>query len=180
MTGPIARTTFIQWCNAQRLARIPRARIAAALIRAFRLVRLRPLPIALTFVDDRTIARLHRRFLGVSGPTDVISFPLQPDENPGEGDPIGEVVVSVETAIRTARRRCHAPSAEIALYAVHGILHLLGFEDGNAAEVERMRAAERECLKAAGIEKDLFGPARKAQRRPNRSGKKLPGRGRSK
>ncbi len=95
-------------------------------------------------VDDRTIRDLNRRFHGEDRATDVLAFPLQDGVGPAL---LGEVVLSVETAYREARRRSLPPSREVALYAVHGTLHLLGYDDHRPADRRRMRAREREILR---------------------------------
>lgn len=95
------------------------------------------LPVSLLITDDAEIAALHARFLGDATPTDVISFLL---------DDAAELVVSRETARRSARTHGHTIRAELALYIVHGILHLTGFDDVRARDRVRMRAAENEVM----------------------------------
>ena len=153
------RDPELHFSNHQKLLRVPRRRIQRAVARAFRLAQKPPRQLSLVVVNDREIRRLHREFLGVDRATDVISFPL--DDGPsGPGKefalPLGEVVASAETALREARRRGHPPTFELTLYFVHGVLHLLGHDDHSDAERRAMRAAERRCLAAAGIERDLF------------------------
>ena len=130
---------------------VPRAKAACA--RAVRAVAPAP-PVVVVLVDDREIARLHRRFLGMRAPTDVLTF----------AD--GEIVVSAETAAREAHRRGHAPLDELLLYVVHGALHLRGHDDRTKAARARMRAAERRALARLGLG-DVFGGAGEARiRRP--------------
>jgi probable rRNA maturation factor len=102
----------------------------------------RELSIALT--GDAEIRRINRRFLGHDWATDVIAFPL------GDGD--AEVVVSLERAVAQARARGHPWRAELALYIVHGVLHLHGHDDHEPAARRRMLAAERRVLAALGYE----------------------------
>jgi len=105
----------------------------------------------LVLVDDVTIHELNRRFLGHDWPTDVLTFPFEAD--PGiSDDPGGEVVVSVETAVREAERRGVDPRAEVALYVVHGLLHLLGFDDGTEGEAEAMHREALQLLRDFGID----------------------------
>jgi probable rRNA maturation factor len=101
------------------------------------------MPVSLLLTDDAEIAGIHDRFLGDASPTDVISFAI---------DGAAEIVVSVETAARCARARSHALAAEVALYVVHGILHLCGYDDGRPRARARMRRAERDVLAALGLE----------------------------
>ena len=98
--------------------------------------------VEIALVDDATIAGLHERFLGQTGPTDVLSFPMEDEE----GDSLGEVVVSTETAIRQGREYSEEPIREVLLYIVHGILHLLGHDDHEEAARETMDHRQREIL----------------------------------
>jgi len=120
---------------------------------------------SLMFVDMQTIAELNERFLGVNGPTDVLSFPLdeelppggrQPDQGgrgPGApadgGDPpalLGDVVVCPAVATRQAAERGIAAADEIALLVVHGVLHLLDYDHAEPDEATAMRRREQELL----------------------------------
>jgi len=102
--------------------------------------------LGIAVVDDDEIRRVHLEFLDEDCPTDVISFRL--DEGPPgkPDDTLGEVVISAETAAREAARRGLRPDLEIALYAIHGALHLVGFDDSIPAERRRMRRWERAYL----------------------------------
>ena len=95
------------------------------------------LPVSLLLTDDAEIARIHADYLGDPTPTDVISFCI---------DDGAELVVSVETAARCARSGRHAIADEVALYVVHGLLHVCGFDDVRARDRKRMRKAERAVL----------------------------------
>ncbi|HYI14562.1 MAG TPA: rRNA maturation RNase YbeY [Thermomicrobiales bacterium] len=88
---------------------------------------------------DDTIAELHGRFFADPTPTDVITFPS--GEAPGAGDVyLGDVVVSVETATRQSVEAGHSPQREVAFLALHGLLHLCGYDDTS----EELRAAMHE------------------------------------
>lgn len=112
----------------------------------------RSMRLSVAIVDDETIAGLHERFLGISGPTDVLSFPLPPDGEPDPGEPgeptwvEGEVVVSADTAHRTATELGVPPAVEVCLYALHGLLHLLGQDDHEPGDFLRMHGLEREII----------------------------------
>jgi probable rRNA maturation factor len=93
--------------------------------------------VSLLITDDAEIAALHGQFLGDATSTDVISFLL---------DDGAEVVVSRETARRSAREHGHTIRAELELYIVHGILHTTGFDDVRTRDRVRMRAAESEVM----------------------------------
>lgn len=99
--------------------------------------------VSVALVDDKTMAGLNLRYLGRRGPTDVLAFPF--DQGPA-GKDLGEIVISVETARKVARRRKKSVKKEIYLYAVHGLLHLLGFDHKTPSEAKEMRKKEIEAL----------------------------------
>lgn len=103
--------------------------------------------ISLAFVDNPTIHRLNKQFLDHDEPTDVLSFPMS-----GAGAKCleGELVIGVEVALDQARERGHDVMAELALYVVHGLLHLCGHDDHDAKSRKVMRAQERRWLQQAG------------------------------
>ena len=86
-------------------------------------------------ISDRRMALLHRKFLGQSGPTDVLTFQH------------GEIFISVETARRHARAFGNSVLRELKLYIVHGLLHLHGFEDQTPSEAHKMKAAQERILR---------------------------------
>jgi probable rRNA maturation factor len=104
--------------------------------------------IDVALVDDRHIAELNQRYLAHTGPTDVLSFDLS--DAPVTGHPQGAIVLSWETAAREAARRGHSVLAEALLYAVHGTLHLLGYDDRTRRDAARMHAEENRILTALG------------------------------
>jgi probable rRNA maturation factor len=104
--------------------------------------------ISLAFVDNPTIHQLNSRYLAHDEPTDVLSFPLN---DPGSRKLAGELVVGVEVARDQADARGHAVSAELALYVIHGLLHLCGHDDKTAAGVAEMRRRERHYLRELGL-----------------------------
>src|SRR5213075_3581956 len=85
-------------------------------------------------ISDRRMSRLHRQFLGQSGPTDVLSFQH------------GEIFISVETARHHARAFGNSLLRELKLYIVHGLLHLHGFDDRTPSEAHKMKAAQERIL----------------------------------
>jgi probable rRNA maturation factor len=104
--------------------------------------------ISLAFVDNETIHRLNKRYLDHDEPTDVLSFPLS-DANAKKL--CGELVVGVEVAKAQAESRGHDVQAELALYVIHGILHLCGHDDESAPGAARMRERERHYLSKLGL-----------------------------
>jgi probable rRNA maturation factor len=102
--------------------------------------------ISLAFVDNPTIHRLNKQFLDHDEPTDVLSFPL------GEGKKLsGELVLGAEVARAQAAERGHDVQAELALYVIHGLLHLCGYDDRDDKGAAQMRARERHYLRQLGL-----------------------------
>src|SRR5438067_7148431 len=82
--------------------------------------------ISLAFVDNATIHRLNKRYLDHDEPTDVLSFPYSA-ANAKKLE--GELIVGVQVALEQAAERGHDVQAELALYVIHGLLHLCGHDD---------------------------------------------------
>lgn len=95
-------------------------------------------------VSDARIAELNRRFRGQARPTDVLSFPAEASAGNGYR---GDVAISVESARRNARRYRHPLSEELKLLALHGLLHLLGYDhETDRGEMNRREHALRRRL----------------------------------
>jgi probable rRNA maturation factor len=104
--------------------------------------------ISLAFVDNPTIHRLNRQFLGHDEPTDVLSFPL----SEGRSQKLaGELVIGAEVARDQAALRGHDVQAELALYVIHGLLHLCGYDDHEPEDAATMRERERHYLHQLGL-----------------------------
>jgi probable rRNA maturation factor len=102
--------------------------------------------ISLAFVDNGTIHTLNKRYLKHDEPTDVLSFPLS---DPGAAKLSGELVIGAEVALAQARDRGHDVHAELALYVIHGLLHLCGYDDHD--DPTAMRERERHYLQQLGL-----------------------------
>jgi probable rRNA maturation factor len=103
--------------------------------------------LAVCLVSDRKMSELNRRFRGRSGSTDVLSFP-SPGREPDGTVYIGDIVISVPTALRQARREHHRLGRELKLLALHGYLHLLGYdhEKDDGTMLRLQRRLERKLL----------------------------------
>lgn len=93
--------------------------------------------LGIILVSDRQMSELHLRFLGIDGPTDVITFQH------------GEIFVGVETARRQAQRFGTSLGHELRLYIAHGLLHLHGFDDKEAKGAAEMARLQERLLMAA-------------------------------
>jgi probable rRNA maturation factor len=90
--------------------------------------------VEVVFVSDKRIAAIHQQFMNDAAPTDVITFQH------------GEIVISVETAKRQAREFGTSVDDELRLYLVHGLLHLLGFDDKTAAAAREMKRVQEKLV----------------------------------
>jgi probable rRNA maturation factor len=140
-----AHSVTIRWRRRPVSARFLRRAVAAAL-RAER----RALRLSVVLVGDREIRGINRRFLDHDYATDVIAFPLGKAAAPGDVE--GEIFVSGDHALRQAGGRGHSWRAELALYLVHGALHLCGHDDHGRGPRARMIRRERTVLAGLGYE----------------------------
>ena len=107
--------------------------------------------LSISFVSDTAIARLNAIHRGKKKPTDVLSFPLEPDPSmPGE-ELLGDIVIGVPTAMRQAALYDASLQREVERLLIHGVLHLLGHDHEEAAEREVMIAQERRLAAAIGM-----------------------------
>src|SRR5687768_14096607 len=104
---------------------------------------------SVALVGDRRMAALHERFIGIAGPTDVLTFEL--DHDARGGVTAGEVVVCVPHALREARRRGSRARDEVLLYALHGMLHLCGYDDRTDRDFVKVHRREDQILRALGV-----------------------------
>ncbi len=98
--------------------------------------------LSILVTDDRQIEWLHLQWMGLEGPTDVMSFPMDSGAGPGPAPwVLGDIVISAETA---ARRKPRDPQAEVTRYLIHGLLHLVGYDHRLSSQRLRMnRRAQR-------------------------------------
>ncbi len=104
--------------------------------------------LSIAIVDNESIQQLNRRFLDHDFPTDVLSFLLEKDDDRLEGD----IVVSAEMAVAQAGVFGWQPADELLLYLVHGMLHLVGYNDQKLRDREEMREKEYEVLASLGMD----------------------------
>lgn len=93
-----------------------------------------PDQVLVVLVSDRKIAAIHEQFMGIAGPTDVITFQH------------GEIVVSVETAATQAREYETDLLHELRLYITHGLLHLAGYDDHSEKDFREMAELQSELM----------------------------------
>lgn len=100
--------------------------------------------------DDERIAVLNHDFRGKHGPTNVLSFPAAPLED-GPAGFLGDIALAAETIDREARAQGKSFDAHADHLAVHGFLHLLGYDHESPGDAEEMEARERAILAELGI-----------------------------
>lgn len=115
--------------------------------------------VSVTFVNDKRIKVINNEFRGIDKSTDVLSFPMgengEYDKNPETNKYIlGDVIISLEHAIKQAEEFGHSIHREVVYLAVHSFLHLLGYDhvnDENEAKI--MRQKEELTMKHIGLER---------------------------
>lgn len=101
--------------------------------------------IAVRITSDRELERLNRSYAGEPHTTDVLSFA-------GDGDQLGDVAISWPAVVRQAAQYGHSELVEVGLLAVHGLLHLLGWDHASEAEQAEMTRVTRRALALSGLE----------------------------
>ena len=112
--------------------------------------------IGLVIASQERVRQLNKSYLGHDRPTDVIAFSLLSEQSAGDLPPfvqppdgvlhLGEVVISYPQAVVQAEEQGHSIEREIAILIIHGVLHLLGYEDEKPELKRRMQAREKEIL----------------------------------
>ena len=117
-----------------------------------------PAEVNITFVSDEGIRRINRDFRNINKSTDVLSFPLGEtgiyDINPENGRLLlGDVIISVERAVKQAETFGHSFEREMAYLTVHSLFHLMGYDHIDEAEEKRiMREREEKALSVIGLQ----------------------------
>ena len=113
--------------------------------------------VTLVITSDRRIRTLNRDWRGIDRATDVLSFPA--GDGPGPAKHLGDLVIARETAARQARAEGHSLSTELRVLALHGLLHLLGYD--HERDSGRMARIERRLRRQGGLPAGLIerGPA---------------------
>ena len=150
MRRPASPRCLIEWAGAD-VGADAMALAQRAVEAALAMDRLRKRSLCVLVVDDAESVRLHREHFGDATPTDVMSFP------DGAPDPasglvrLGDLAVGIEVARRVAKQRGRPVDEEIALYVLHGTLHLLGHDDIEDADREAMWTVQRAVMSKLGI-----------------------------
>ena len=88
----------------------------------------------ITFVEDESMTELHIKWMDEPGTTDVLSFPMDMPEEPGEAVTLGDIVISPIVAAAQALTQGHSTEHEIYILATHGLLHIIGYDHADKEE----------------------------------------------
>ena len=102
--------------------------------------------VSVLLTDDKEIRKLNRIYRDVDSATDVLAFAMREGEFVLNPSVLGDIVISMDTARRQAKEVGHTLESELALLAVHGTLHLLGYDDQKKNDAKIMHEKEREIL----------------------------------
>lgn len=122
--------------------------------------------VVITLTDNDAIREINREYRNIDRPTDVLSFPVleyvngEPEILPADIDPdtktvsLGDIIISVEKAQEQAESFGHSPEREFAFLAVHGMLHLLGYDHETEEEEKIMFAKQEDILNGLGLKRE--------------------------
>ncbi|SEN04597.1 rRNA maturation RNase YbeY [Lihuaxuella thermophila] len=133
--------------------------IGKALRAAVEAEQLPPVEVSVTIVDNGAIRQMNKEYRKVDRPTDVLSFPLwDPEEEwviaeEEEAVSLGDIVISLPKAKEQASEYGHSLERELGFLAVHGFLHLLGYDHETKEEEEEMFQRQEEILGRIGLQR---------------------------
>jgi probable rRNA maturation factor len=107
--------------------------------------------LSVVLTDNRRLHKLNLDYLGVDAPTDVLSFPASESDPETGARYIGDILISVPYATKSAKQAGNSLEAELQLLVVHGVLHLLGHDHAKPKEKAKMWKAQREILESLGL-----------------------------
>jgi len=124
--------------NLQKKLRISPKKIKKAILNTLKAEGVKePCRINVCFTGDKEIKKLNYRYLKIKQPTDVLAFDMS--AGPGRGGIQAEIIVSTDTAARNAAVFGTLPMYEACLYVLHGVLHILGYNDATVAAKKQMQ-----------------------------------------
>ena len=133
---------MIEILNQQRRYDVDTNRLQRLLEKLIHTYRIPDPEVTLAIVNDKPMTDLNRRFMDKDAPTDVLSFPIR-DTGPDGKYYLGDIIISVPYAARQSRSRGHALQQELEFLAIHGLLHLQGFEHSKGLEEEEDKIRAR-------------------------------------
>lgn len=112
--------------------------------------------VSVSYVTDEEIHELNRDYRNVDRPTDVLSFAFREGDDfiempDNDVELLGDIVISIPTAIRQAEEYGHSMEREVGFLLVHGFLHLIGYDHGDEESEREMFGLQDEVLDALGL-----------------------------
>jgi len=118
---------------------VPTAEMTSLMTHAMKALELNPdCDLNIAFVEDDYMTELHIKWMDEPGTTDVLSFPMDMPEEPGEAVTLGDIVISPVVAAAQALTQGHSTEHEIYILATHGLLHIIGYDHADKAEEKVM------------------------------------------
>ena len=118
---------------------VPTTEITSLITHAMNALELNPdCDLNIAFVEDEYMTELHIKWMDEPGTTDVLSFPMDMPEEPGQAVTLGDIVISPVVAAAQALQQGHSTEHEIYILATHGLLHIIGYDHADAADEKMM------------------------------------------
>jgi probable rRNA maturation factor len=118
---------------------VPTAEMSSLMSHAIKALDLNPeCDLNIAFVEDDYMTELHIKWMDEPGTTDVLSFPMDMPEEPGEAVTLGDIVISPVVAAAQALTQGHSTEHEIYILATHGLLHIIGYDHADKADEKVM------------------------------------------
>lgn len=118
---------------------VPTAEMTSLMTHAMKALDLNPeCDLNIAFVDNDYMTELHIKWMDEPGTTDVLSFPMDMPEKPGEAVTLGDIVISPVIAAAQALTQGHSTEHEIYILATHGLLHIIGYDHADKNEEKVM------------------------------------------
>ena len=118
---------------------VPTTEITSLLTHAMNALELNPdCDLNIAFVEDDYMTELHIKWMDEPGTTDVLSFPMDMPEEPGQVVTLGDIVISPVVAAAQALQQGHSTEHEIYILATHGLLHIIGYDHADTTDEKIM------------------------------------------
>ena len=118
---------------------VPTTEITSLMTHAMNALELNPeCDLNIAFVEDDYMTELHIKWMDEPGTTDVLSFPMDMPEEPGEAVTLGDIVISPVVAAAQAISQGHSTEHEIFILATHGLLHIIGYDHADKVDEKIM------------------------------------------
>jgi probable rRNA maturation factor len=118
---------------------VPTAEMTSLMTHALHALELNPdCDLNIAFVEDDYMTELHIKWMDEPGTTDVLSFPMDMPEEPGQAVTLGDIVISPVVAAAQALTQGHSTEHEIYILATHGLLHIIGYDHADKAQEKVM------------------------------------------